>query len=131
MLGHDYESVVERVSFIAREYHYYKMLASFGLPSLGLSFIGLGLGQVANLGHLTGIVMEEVIVIRAGISCLRTRPQTSGLSRPLLSPRLSSTVPDIKRAGLAHLQVPSQDPYWLQLKLEINIYTVLNSAWIG
>ena len=93
MLGHDYESVVESVSFIAREYHYYKILASIGLPSLGLAFIGLGLGQVANLGHLTGIVMEEVIVIRAGISCLRTRPQTSGLSRPLLFPSFRQRSP--------------------------------------
>jgi hypothetical protein len=63
--------------------------------------------------------------------CLRTRPHTSGLSWQLLSPRLLSTVPDIKIAGLAHLQVPSQDPSWLQLKLELNIYTVLNSAWTG
>jgi hypothetical protein len=41
MLGHDYESVVERVSFIASEYHYYKMFASVGFPSLGFAFMGL------------------------------------------------------------------------------------------
>jgi hypothetical protein len=49
MLGHDYESVVERVSFIAREYQYYKMLASVGLPSLGFAFMGLAWARLPSL----------------------------------------------------------------------------------